>query len=998
MKKNVILVLYAAILVTAAQPVFAQKNIAKNRAVYQSSAANYNNTAHLVTDGQLSTNWQSKTATAEWVYVDLGAVCEINEIRIYWDSCFAVQYKIQISSSGRSEKPENWNDIYFTKEGKGGTETIRFKPKTANYVRLFCLKPFNKNGYSLKEFEVHGKGEQHVKNTAIPKITADSVLFLHGGNWKLQRELFVKESGAEISKPSYNDTDWIAATVPGTILASYYNVGAIPDMLYGDQQLQISESFFTANFWYRNSFEIPTSYAGKRVWLNFDGINWKAEIYVNGAKIGRIDGAYIRGKFDITDFVKFNQENSLAVLVYKNDNPGEVTEQHLDDPDGNGGIIGYDSPTILASIGWNWIPTIRGRNTGIWNQVFLSSTRQVSIIDPYIRTDFNLPDTTQSFVYLDVILKNNNDKEVNGWLNGTFGLVNFSYPVHLKANEQKNVSIDKNQFSQFVVKNPKLWWPNGYGNQHLDTLKLQFIANNQISDQKEVVFGFRKYTYTYDNNNLRIHINGVPVLIRGGNWGMSEALLRCNKERYDLLVKMHKDMNLNLIRNWVGMVGDAAFYESCDKYGIMIWDDFWLANPVDGPHPNDNNLFMTNVTDKIKQRRNHASLAIWAGRNEGYPPAVLDSAMRVCLSELDNSRHYVSSSAHWPVTGLGPYETKDPKWYFENRGTTFHTEQGIVCVPPAESLKEMMPEEYLWPINDMWGKHDWTQPRVKIYTNDLENSYGKATNLEDFCKKAQMMNMEGPKAMMETWQSNRGGGVIVWMTHPAWPSLICQTYDYYFEPTAAYFAFKKGSEPLHVLWRADNNKVQVANNLQKSFGSLQVKAFVYDLSGNKIIEKNNSLEVLPNSVTDFFALEIPETISQVHFIKLQLVDSEGNVLSDNFYWRSSKYMDYKLLNSLPKVLVKANASQKTEANTTTLKINVTNNSANIALMLRLKVVQSKSGKRVLPAFYQDNYFSLVPNEQKTVEIQIENNYLQGDNPEIIIEGWNIISQKIKPTQ
>jgi hypothetical protein len=322
-------------------------------------------------------------------------------------------------------------------------------------------------------------------------------------------------------------------------------------------------------------------------------------------------------------------------------------------------------------------------------------------------------------------------------------------------------------------------------------------------------------------------------VIRGGNWGLPEANLNLDSAGYDLRVRLHKEMNMNLIRNWVGQTGTDHFYNACDKHGIMIWDDFWLANPVDGPHPLNNEMFMDNVRDKILNRRNHASVAIWCGRNEGYPPAALDSAMRVECSNLDGTRYYVSSSADRPVTGLGPYETKDPKWYFTQRGNTLHTEQGIVCVPSAESMRAMMPDEFRWPINDMWGKHDWTQPRVRIYTEDMARSYGEPTGLTDFCKKAQMLNMEGPKAMMETWQSNRGPGVIVWMTHPAWPSLICQSYDYYFEPTAAYFAFKKGSEPVHIMWRADNEKVQVVNNTLRPLKGLNALVEVYDFSGKK---------------------------------------------------------------------------------------------------------------------------------------------------------------------
>lgn len=404
---------------------------------------------------------------------------------------------------------------------------------------------------------------------------------------------------------------------------------------------------------------------------------------------------------------------------------------------------------------------------------------------------------------------------------------------------------------------------------------------------------------------------------------------------------------------------------------------------------------MDNAADKIKRCRNHASLAIWCGRNEGYPPAVLDSSLRVCLSELDNSRFYISSSAHVPVTGLGPYETKSPQWYFQNRGETFHTEQGIVAFPSIETLKEMMPEKNWWPINDMWGKHDWTQPRVQIFTDDMNKFYGQANSLEDFCRKAQFLNYTGPKAMMETWQSKRGGGVLIWMSHPAWPSLICQTYDYYFEPTAAYFAVKKGSEPIHVFWRSDNDDVQVSNNLNKSFSNYSVKTLLYDFTGNLVYEKKVQSDFKPNSTTTVLKMDFPESLSQVHFIKLILLDKNGNSVSDNFYWRSKNEGDFKTLNKLPEATVTAKCISEEKSESGKLKVSLKNNSSHIALMLRLKLVKSENGKRVLPIFYSDNYFSLVPGETKEVEISFEKKDLDGKQPELEIEGWNIQSRNIE---
>lgn len=543
------------------------------------------------------------------------------------------------------------------------------------------------------------------------------------------------------------------------------------------------------------------------------------------------------------------------------------------------------------------------------------------------------------------------------------------------------------------VSNPKLWWPNGYGKQELDGMDFTFTENGICSDSLHTTFGVRQYSYSYINSNLHLSVNGYPVLIRGGNWGLPEALLRCSDERYDLLVRLHKDMNLNMIRNWVGQTSDDAFYDACDRHGIMIFDDFWLANPVDGPHPADEQMFICNATDKVKRFRNHASIALWAGRNEGYPPATLDSAMRNIITVYDKSRHYISNSAESPVTGLGPYENKDPEWYFKNRGTTFHTEQGIVSVPSVESMREIMPQEYLWPANDMWGLHDWTQPRVKIYTDDMISRYGEAKNIEDFCRKAQMLNMEGPKAMMETWQSNRGPGVLVWMTHPAWPSMICQTYDYFLEPTAAYFALKKGSEPVHILWQPVTDIIQATNNTIHDRKGCIAKAEVYDFNGKLIYEKSFSTNLLANSVTNCFAIDLPKQTTQIQFIKLSLLDVNNKAISENFYWSSSKYLDYKELNNLPEVKLKTSSKKSIIRGKTAFEVNLENPSPGMALMIRLKVLDTKTGERILPAFWSDNYFSLVPGETRSIAITLEND--PTNEPVIVVEGWNITPQNVK---
>ncbi|MHC1775232.1 MAG: discoidin domain-containing protein [Lentimicrobium sp.] len=973
--------------------VSAQKSLSHNRAAWHSSAADYNHTAHLATDGDLTTKWISKPGDREWIYIDLGSICRISGITIHRDAQFAETWEILVSKSGEPDKPLNWKKIASVNSGNGATESLKVN-SSARYIKFQCIKSKAGKGIEIQEIEVAGSG-RIIKSQAQQEGTInDKMPSLSDDHWKIQRSSFVEAKGEQISQVDFPDSTWLPASVPATVLSNYIAAGAVPDPVFSDNQLQISEWFFTSDFWYRKEFVVPEIYRNKNILLNFKGINWKAEVYVNGQFTGSIEGAFTRASFDITHLVTPGKSAVLAVLIHRNDNPGEVSEQHLNDPDGNGGIIGLDSPAYVSSIGWNWLPTIRGRNTGITDDVFLSFSGGVRLKDPSITTILNLPDTTLASFGLGITLENLLQHPVSGTLRISCKYFTADVPVEsLKPGETKILELSEKDLPHLKVKNPELWWPNGYGRQMLDTMSFRCFIAGIVSDSIQVTYGVRQYEYRYLNSSLSLFINGYPLLVRGGNWGLPEALLRCDAEKYDLLVRLHRDMNLNMIRNWVGQTSSDAFYDACDRHGIMIFDDFWLANPVDGPHPANEAMFIRNAGDKVKRFRNHASLALWAGRNEGYPPASLDSALRDITTGYDHGRHYISNSAASPVTGLGPYENKDPKWYFNHRGTTFHTEQGIVSVPSVESMRKMMPEKSLWPVNDMWGLHDWTQPRVKIYTNDMISRYGAPGNIEDFCRKAQMLNMEGPKAMMETWQSNRGPGVLVWMTHPAWPSLICQTYDYYLEPTAAYFALKKGSEPVHILWNPVNHRIQAANNTIHDLSGLNAKTEVYDFNGKLIWEKSVTTDLASNSVTDCFTIDYPHEITKIRFIRLTLQDKNSQVISGNFYWSSSDYQDYNGLNDLPEIKLKAEAKRAFSNGKNRIEINLTNPSSAMALMINLKISNPETGERLLPAFWSDNYFSLVPGEKKTVFITPENAI--PNDCVLQIGGWNIVQQTFK---
>ena len=817
-------------------------------------------------------------------------------------------------------------------------------------------------------------------------VNAEKV-FLTGGNWKLQRANEASTTGEQLSQAGFNDKSWIVATVPGTVLTSYLNNGLIPDPNFGDQQLLIDDEYFTADFWYRNSFVVPKNYAGKNIFLNFDGINWKADVFVNGNNVGRIEGAFIRGKFDITPYVKTGETAYLAVFIHKNDTPGEVSVQSLASAGPNGGALGADNPTFHASVGWDWLPTIRGRNIGIHDNVYLSAAGAVSIENPFVKT--NLRDNAADLTLL-VDLQNNKNVAVNGTLKGKFVPTNvtFSQPVSLSANELKTVTI-----SDLFVEKLELWYPNGYGEQFLYDLELTFEENKSISDIHKTKFGIREITTDTIGGVLTLYVNGKRIFLRGGNWGLSESMIRFGEKEYDNCVRLHKEANFTMIRNWVGMTGSDYFYKACDKYGILIWDDFWLANPGDGPNPNDEMMFIKNARDKVKRVRNHPSVALYSGRNEGYPPPKLNAVLQRLTRELDGTRIYIPNSAADVVSGWGPYGVQNPRWYFSDRAAKdrkIHTEIGMPNVPSVETMRAMMPEEKLWPINDMWGIHDFCYAPSAMKADEYiaaVNKYGTPKNVEEFVRNAQMVNMENHKAMFESYAAHHVNGILMWMSHPAWPTTVWQTYDYFLEQTAGYYGCKKACEPLSILWDANDNQVKVVNNTgitiepKRGMSPLQAMAYIYNMDGTLIWSDSLLILSIADDVKKCFEIPYPATISPVHFIKLKLM--RGNeIFSDNFYWRATEFQHYAPLQTMEKVT----PFIKIQKN----RIEIKNPTSNIALMMRLKFLD-ENNERILPVFWSDNYFSLLPYETKTITFETESK----KDFRLIVEGWNVDEMEIK---
>jgi hypothetical protein len=939
-------------------------------------------------------------------------------------------------------------------------------------------------------------------------------------NWRVIPETSGNEHA---TAPDKNDPQWVPAIVPGTVFSSYVADGLEKDPNFGDNIYKVNKAKYDRNFWYRTEFEVPVSFTKENVWLNFRGVNRKADIYLNGNRLGTLDGFMQSGHFNITRLIGRHSKNVITVLVYLPKQP----------------LANVGSPNYVSSAGWDWMPYVPGLNSGITDNVYLSNTGAITINDPWIRA--SLPTNAKAELKIAMDLKNNSSERKSAVLEGRImpGNIKFSQKISVGANSESFIDLDKGSFSQLIINSPKLWWPNGYGEPNLYDCELNLKIGDEVSDARHIKFGIKRYSYDTTGHVLHIAINGVPVFIKGGDWGMSEYMLRCRGAEYETKVRLHKEMNFNMIRNWIGSTTDEEFYDACDKYGIMIWDDFWLnANPN---LPADINVFNANAVEKIKKFRNHPAIAIWCGENEGWPEPPLNNWLKEDIATFDGGDRYYQPNSHaGNLTGSGPWANKDPGYYFiayptglgGNHGWGMRSELGTAVFTNFESFKKFMPEDKWWPRNEMWNQHFFGPLAFNAgpdgYDASLTKGYGTPKGIEDYCRKAQFLNLETNKAMFEGWEDHMGedaSGLMTWMSQSAYPSLIWQTYDYYYDLTGAFWGVKKACEPLHIQWNPVSNAVKVINTTHRDLENLTAHADVYNTDGRLVrrYSATKLLTSLSNTATEAFTLsfntadidlardkpvyassttygepgmvndnkddtrwssaakddewiyvdlgqeetingvglhwedafasafkiqvsddaqhwkdvystadgrggkvklQFPEVqtryvrmlgiargtywgyslynfevfkgdvaspgLTDVHFIKLQLRDKEGKLLSDNWYWRGNKRNNYTALNNLSKVNLHVSWKVIQKDGKYWMNASITNpvNSPAVAFGIRVQAIRKSSGEQILPAVMNDNYFSLLKGETKNIQIEFDGAALKDERPALKVEPYN----------
>lgn len=841
---------------------------------------------------------------------------------------------------------------------------------------------------------------------------------LHAG-WLARRANEVRPDGNTLTSAPFSADGWMPARVPGTVLATLLenkiypapefslNNNLIPDIY------ETGPGFYT--FWFVNRFETGRLPAGRKVWLNFRGINYKAELFLNGKRLNPTthEGMFLRRSFEITPYLKTDSVNTLAVIVYPPTHPGN--------PNGGQGGDGQiaRNNTMQYTPGWDWIQPVRDRNTGIWDEVSITTTGAVKIASPYVVTQVPGPrrptDKVQApaQVHTTVEVENCTDVPQQGTLVVETDGRRLSEPLTLAPYEKKVVGL-----KTFTVKNPRLWWPNGIGDHPLYPMSVVFEQKGDVSDRMQLRYGIRQI----DSEKCPLtggrlfRVNGQKIYMPGGNYINSDWLLRLSPERYRDEIRFHAEMNLRMIRVWGGaLLERPEFYEACDEYGMLVFQDLWGSGDCNGAwedpmkahsrarrweYPDNHALFLASVEDQVKMIRNHPSLCFWCGANEWPLSEDIDRQLHIdVFHRLDPARLFVSYSTDTLFTrntiggvGDGPYGIQEPEWFFTFRSSPFNPESGSVGSPEVESMRKIMTEKELagFPRQGRTREPAWHYHKDLGYGDQLER-YGEVKDIETYCRYAQVVNYDQYRSFMEGWASHLWEwytGILIWKTQNPWTSLRGQMYDWFLDVNASLYGTRKGCEPLHPFYNRATGQVGLINSRLEAYDGLRVNARLYGRDGRLLWEKEATTRGAANRSDSLFAVPKPEGVAGVYFLKLALYADEreeARPLTTNVYWLTTHPKDYTTLADLPSASpdLRLKLRREGERYTGVLTLSA---GKEISFFNRVKVFDKATGERILPVHYSDNYVTLMPGESEEIAFDFVSD-LPPERVSVVVDSW-----------
>src|SRR5713101_2458066 len=883
-------------------------------------------------------------------------------------------------------------------------------------------------------FLFSGSMSAQMHSTVKAPINSEHALALRDG-WSLQSSCKVDKPGEVISRPAFQTTGWYSVNVPTTVVSALVKHKVYPDPDFGMNLRSIpgvtypiganfsniameQDSPFMVPWWYRKEFTLPETYKGKTIWLGFGGINYRANIWLNGKQIANkkdVAGAWRTFEFNITDAALPGKQNVLAVEVF--------------------------SPTEkdLAITFVDWYPAPPDKNMGLFRDVEIRTSGPVAVRYPAVVSKVDADQKARLTVT--TLVKNGTNQPVKGVLKGHIGQEEFSQEVELGPKEQKDVTFDPAQFPPLNVDSPKLWWPAQMGRPELNRLGMEFEIEGKVSDRAETKFGIREITSELNANGRRtFSINGKKILIRGGGWS-PDMMLRENSQRLRDELNYVQDMGLNTIR-LEGKLESKEFFDLADERGILVmagwcccdhWEHWpnWTAE--------DHLIAEQSLRDQIYRLRNHPSLLVWLNGSDNPPPADVEQTYLKVEKDLQWPNPVISSatgkraafSGDSGVKMSGPYEYVAPSYWMEDSlganhpqncneggcggGYGFNTETSPgPAVPPIETIHAMLPKEHWWPIDDWWNYHagGGEFKDIHVFTDALNARYGAANSLEDYTSKAQVQAYEGIRAMYEAYSRNKytSGGVIQWMLNNGWPSLIWHLSDFYLRPGGGYFGAKTALQPLNPIYGYDDHSIYVVNSRYQDAKGVRVVTKVLNLDMSEKFSNESTIDIPADGVAKVTGLPAISDLSSTYFVALRILDARGNIAGSNFYWLSTKpetldwsrsnwyttptasYADFSALAQLPKVKLKVTERSERKGEDEMTHVTLENPMKDLAFFVRLKVDKGKGREEILPVLWQDNYFSLLPGERREATATYRAQELGTAQPAVEISGWNVAAQ------
>jgi exo-1,4-beta-D-glucosaminidase len=847
--------------------------------------------------------------------------------------------------------------------------------------------------------------------------------------WKLVSARDLSADGAALSRPDYKASGWHAISrMPSTVLQTLQADGTYRDLYVGTNlRDEVPQDLYKQDWWYRTTFSAP---AGHTTYvLEFPGINYRAEIWLNGHLIAdnkRIVGMHAAHELDVTQWVNRGDSNTLAVKV--------TPEQALQDIDGveladswydwiNWNYLGYQGPQKSPANGNSFVPD---RNAGIWKPVYLRVSGAVIVGPSAVNTELPLPRTDSARLSIHSSLRNSSAQQVRGVLRATITRngkpgIQIEQPVTLAAGEQREVGFTPDEFGELNVQNPDLWWPYTMGAPNLYDLRLEFRQYNRQTDASQLRFGIRTVSQHRDQDqqfpelgkggNFFLTVNGRDFLVRGAAY-TPDLLYANDPSRDEAVLRYVKDLGLNMIR-FEGKFPGERIVEMADELGIPLMFGWMCCNQWEKwPQwdDEDDRVAQDSLRSQIQMLRQHASVFVWANGSDGKPPPLVLERYHAILSDLHWQNAIVDtvSSMSRDAKGeriwdgihmAGPYSWRPPSYWFSGRygatrGAT--AEQGDnEHIPPFASLKKFMPADKLWPINEAWFFHAGADTKNAVLTSirrAVDRRYGASDNAEEFARKAQVAHYESTRAQFEAFAANGWNNhkmTIYWMLNNHWPSFFGHLFDYYLRPGGAYFGAKKGLRPLSVVFDSyatgdhDQANITVVNQTPSDQQDLRVRVRVYDVQGRVRDDRTaDHVDVTSGGAATAMALPRMAWDSRVFFVRCELFDKAGNVVGENVYWQSQRLDDVgDPRNDAPFELKQASWADMTaldymtrvplevsarRAGDNQVTVRLHNPSRQIGFFERAEIMSTRDGDEILPIEYSDNYVTVFPGE--TVEV------------------------------